>query len=106
MRARRAEDVRPAIRRGLTVACGVAWWWAALRFALAPDARPGLGESAALTGWSLGLIPLHAVPAYPRAQVARGSRRLPGLRGLRRRAADPSAPAGPAGQEPDGTGPR
>lgn len=92
MRARSAVRVRRLVRRGLTVGCGLAWWWAAARLALAPDARPGLGEGAVLTGWSLGLIPLHAVPARPR--ISRDGRRAlaPG--------------AAPADQAPEGTGPR
>ncbi|SEN39071.1 hypothetical protein [Actinacidiphila rubida] len=66
MRARSAVRVRRLVRRGLTVGCGLAWWWAAVRLTLVPGARPGLGEGAVLTGWSLGLIPLHAVPVHPR----------------------------------------
>jgi len=126
MRARRAVRVRRAIRQGLAFACGAAWWWAALRFAFAYGSRPGLGEGAALAGWSLGLIPLHAVPAFPRsaADDGRGSPRRWRLRATTTRAAAAAAEPAPApaglgpalpgtgadpaasGQEPEGTGPR
>ncbi len=91
-RARRGKGVRTA----LAVTCGALWWLAVLRFGLP---RPGAsggpvgGLHAAIVagGWSLGLIPMHAVP-------------------VRRRAKPPTAPAAaghgpPGGQPPGGTDP-
>lgn len=120
MRARGTVRVRRLVQRGLTVGCGLAWWWAAVRLALAPDGRPGLSEGAVLTGWSLGLIPLHAVPVHPR--ISRDGRRGRAGPWPRRRAQPVTGPepvpeTGPAGalsadgdgpggvQPPDGTGP-
>jgi hypothetical protein len=53
-----------AVVRAAAVACGALWWWAALRPAVGPG--PGAPWEGALLagGWSLGLIPLHAVPTH------------------------------------------
>lgn len=113
MRAPRAARAGRLARQVLAAGCGLVWWWAALRLAVVPGARLGPGEGAVLAGWSLGLIPLHAVPARPR--IRRGGA-LPRLRrpgtGRRGRAAPArDGTSGPAaGQAPDqpaeGTGPR
>jgi hypothetical protein len=90
--ARRGKGVRTA----LGVTCGALWWLAVLRFGLPrPGASggPAGGLHAAIVagGWSLGLIPMHAVP-------------------VRRRAKPPTAPAAaghgpPGGQPPGGADP-
>ncbi|MET9833918.1 hypothetical protein ABZ078_32505 [Streptomyces sp. NPDC006385] len=52
---------RPIARWGVILGCGVLWWWAALRLALAPDA--GVLEGAvAAGGWGLSLLPVQCVP--------------------------------------------
>lgn len=54
--------------------CGVLWAGAVAYLALVrPDAAGPWQALLAAGGWSLGLIPLHAVPAYQ----ARPARRLP-----------------------------
>ncbi|CAG6392958.1 hypothetical protein NMG29_15890 [Streptomyces cocklensis] len=42
---------------------GVLWWGALLRLAIRPEAGGPWQSALAAGGWSLGLIPLHAVPA-------------------------------------------
>lgn len=41
---------------------GVLWWGALLRLAIRPEAGDPWQGALAAGGWSLGLIPLHAVP--------------------------------------------
>ena len=107
MRARRAVRAGRLARHVLAAGCGLAWWWAALRLALGPGDRPGPGEGAVLAGWSLGLIPLHAVPAHARIRKA-GRRLLPGLRRRRPEPAPGDQANGPTApdQPADGVGPR
>ncbi|BBB00662.1 hypothetical protein RVR_7746 [Actinacidiphila reveromycinica] len=66
----------------LALTGGALWWLAVLRFGLRPDPStgPAAGLHAAIVagGWSLGLIPMHAVP-------------------VRRPAATPSRPTPPSG---------
>lgn len=50
------------LRRVVGVLGGALWWWATLRLAVRPDAVGPWQSAAAAGGWSLGLIPLHAVP--------------------------------------------
>ncbi|MFG1808305.1 hypothetical protein [Streptomyces sp. NPDC049040] len=52
---------------------GVLWWGAVLRLAIRPEAAGPWRSAVAAGGWSLGLIPLHAVPARirrPRTALA------------------------------------
>jgi hypothetical protein len=54
---------------------GVVWWGVLLRLAVGPDAAGPWQSVLAAGGWSLGLIPLHAVPRHvptTRARRARG----------------------------------
>ncbi|WP_327288393.1 hypothetical protein [Streptomyces sp. NBC_01198] len=44
------------------VAGGALWWGALLRLAVHPEAVGPWQGALAAGGWSLGLIPLHAVP--------------------------------------------
>jgi hypothetical protein len=89
MRALRVlREARPQVRgrtRGvMAVMGGALWWWAAMRLAVRPEAGASWQGALAAGGWSLGLIPLHAVrtpvPAPP--------------------------PGSEAGQPPAGAGPR
>lgn len=138
MRALRAlREVRPWSRgtvcRVIAVLGGALWWWAALRLAVRPDvAGPWEGAMAA-GGWSLGLIPLHAVPRRDGsgpdpgagadrrlgdASVRRPGVRLaavrpdptaepaPGARPLPGQRVRPACVPGPAGQLAAGAGPR
>jgi hypothetical protein len=41
---------------------GLLWWWAVLRLAVRPEAAGPWQTALVAGGWSLGLIPLHAVP--------------------------------------------
>ncbi|WP_328916545.1 MULTISPECIES: hypothetical protein [unclassified Streptomyces] len=50
---------------------GALWWWAALRFAVRPDAAEAWEGVLAAGGWGLGLIPLHAVPLRRRRAADR-----------------------------------
>lgn len=60
------------VRCVIGVVGGVLWWggllWVLLRPALAPGAAAAASWPGwvAAGGWGLGLIPLHAVPAYAR----------------------------------------
>ncbi|MCX4742642.1 hypothetical protein OG412_28875 [Streptomyces antibioticus] len=48
------------VRRAAAVGLGAVWWWAAIRWAVAPDA--GVLEGAvAAGGWGLSLLPVHCV---------------------------------------------
>ncbi|MEU3279604.1 hypothetical protein ABZ698_21365 [Streptomyces antibioticus] len=48
------------VRRAAAVGLGAVWWWAAIRWAVAPDA--GALEGAVLAGgWGLSLLPVHCV---------------------------------------------
>ncbi|MEW2521008.1 hypothetical protein [Actinacidiphila alni] len=82
----------PPVAVLFALACGLAWWWAVLGLAIRPEAAGPWQSAMAAGGWSLGLIPLHAVPAVHRRGARRRSRR-------RGRGGDPpAAPApGPAG---------
>lgn len=63
------------VRVVLALVGGVLWWLAVLRFGLRPDTSggPAGGVHAAIVagGWSLGLIPMHAVPARRREAARR-----------------------------------
>ena len=83
---------RKAARGALALLGGVLWWWAVLRFAVRPDAVGSWESAGAVAGWSLGLIPLHAVPATATRLVSR--RRAPGPAG----SGDTSTPPGSAPQ--------
>ncbi|MEU0334689.1 hypothetical protein [Streptomyces sp. NPDC006193] len=49
------------VRRGVALALGAAWWWAALR--LATGEHSGVLEGAVVAGgWGLSLLPVHCVP--------------------------------------------
>ncbi|WUH90557.1 hypothetical protein OG900_10920 [Streptomyces sp. NBC_00433] len=53
---------------------GALWWGALLRLAIRPEAVGPWQGALAAGGWSLGLIPLHAVPVRirrPRTTRAR-----------------------------------
>jgi hypothetical protein len=75
---------RGSVRCVIGVIGGVMWWGAVLRLVVAPHGA-GSWQGVVAAGWSLGLIPLHAVPV-----------KLPGRRKAGRRGAQP----------PPGTGPR
>lgn len=89
----------------LALGGGALWWLAVLRLGLRPDApgSPAGGLHAAIVagGWSLGLIPMHAVPARRRDTAPR----------RRTKAAPPAgAESGFPGDQPsagedDGSGP-
>ncbi|WP_333766658.1 hypothetical protein [Streptomyces sp. IBSBF 2435] len=49
---------------------GVLWWGTLLRLAAEPEAVGPWQSALAAGGWSLGLIPLHAVPAGVRRRAA------------------------------------
>ncbi|MDX6354316.1 MAG: hypothetical protein QOF98_1219 [Streptomyces sp.] len=76
----------------LALVGGALWWWAVLRLAIRPDAVGPWEGAAAVSGWSLGLIPLHAVPATATRAVSR--LRGPGRAG----SGDTSTPPGSAPQ--------
>lgn len=73
----------------VAVGGGLLWWWAVLRLAVHPEAAGPWETAMAAGGWSLGLIPLHAVP---------GSRAVsrPGRAKRRGAAAVPASPEAPA----------
>ncbi|MFJ2637101.1 hypothetical protein ACIO6U_34815 [Streptomyces sp. NPDC087422] len=52
------------------LACGLLWWWAVLRLWIRPEAVGPWEGAMAAGGWSLGLIPLHAVPTVKRRMRA------------------------------------
>lgn len=54
------------LRCVIGVVGGVLWWGVLLGFAVRPEAVGGWQGALAAGGWSLGLIPLHAVPARVR----------------------------------------
>lgn len=89
MRALRLRG-RPwkAARLLLALAAGLLWWWAAYRLAVRPGAAGPLEGAMFTAGWTLGLIPLHAVPAPAARALSR--RRDPG----RTDSADTSTPPG------------
>jgi hypothetical protein len=70
LREARPWSRRTAFRRVVATVGAVLWWWAVLRLAIRPDAA-GSWESAMAAGWSLGLIPLHAVPWPPASEPGR-----------------------------------
>jgi hypothetical protein len=108
------------LRTLLALVGGVLWWWAALRHGLhgLRGGAAGRWEGALLAGWSLGLVPVHAVAARHRAAGAAGSARLPGTGGTGGTGAQPPMPAvppvlpelppmpGPSLESEEGTGPR
>ncbi|WP_329174053.1 hypothetical protein [Streptomyces sp. NBC_01477] len=49
---------------------GVLWWGTLLRLAVEPEVVGPWQSALAAGGWSLGLIPLHAVPAGVRRRAA------------------------------------
>ena len=53
--------LRGVLRWAVVALGGVLWWWAALRLVVRPEGA-GPWQAAVAAGWSLGLIPLHAVP--------------------------------------------
>jgi hypothetical protein len=56
-----------AVRCVVGVVGGVLWWGGLLWLVLGSEAAAGsAGGWVAAGGWGLGLIPLHAVPAYAR----------------------------------------
>lgn len=75
MRARRGRTGAGIPEAVLGAACALLWCCAGLALAFVPGLRSGAVGAAWLAGWSLGLIPLHAVPARPRP--ARGPRTRP-----------------------------
>lgn len=77
----------------LAVVVGLLWWWAVLRLAVRPETARSWQGAAAMAGWTLGLIPLHAVPAGAAQAVSR--RRALGRAG----SAGTSTP--PGSQPPD-----
>nr|WP_085212747.1 hypothetical protein [Streptomyces sp. Amel2xC10] len=48
------------VRRAAAVGLGAVWWWAAIRWAVAPDAG-ALEGAVAAGGWGLSLLPVHCV---------------------------------------------
>jgi hypothetical protein len=66
---RRAGAVRPAAVL-LSLICGLAWWWSVLGLAIRPEAAGPWQSAMAAGGWSLGLIPLHAVPMATKRRKA------------------------------------
>lgn len=70
--ARRASWPR-ILRCVIGVIGGVLWWGALLRLAVRPEAAAGWQGAVAAGGWSLGLIPLHAVPAHIRRSRRAGA---------------------------------
>ncbi|MEU6851607.1 hypothetical protein ABZ901_16975 [Actinacidiphila alni] len=83
----------PPVAAVFALACGLAWWWAVLGLAIRPDATGPWQSAMAAGGWSLGLIPLHAVPAVHRRGARRPSRR-------RGRGGDPPVAPTPGPAEP------
>ncbi len=67
---------------------GALWWWAVLRLVLAPEESGAVEGAVAVSGWSLGLLPVHCVPAP--------------LRGARRRAGRDARDAGAGSGAGDG----
>lgn len=79
MRALHILQTLPAARRAVRSAavlfalgCGLMWWWAVLGLAIRPEAAGPWQGAMAAGGWSLGLIPLHAVPGVRRKKGAAG----------------------------------
>ncbi|UUY50250.1 hypothetical protein NRK68_25320 [Streptomyces yangpuensis] len=72
----------PAVS-ALALTVGALWWWAVLRLVLAPEESGVVEGAVAVGGWSLGLLPVHCVPAP--------------LRGVRRRAGRDAREAGDGG---------
>lgn len=65
---------RRAVRCVIGLIGGVLWWGALLRLAVHPQGAAPWQSALAAGGWSLGLIPLHAVPVRirrPRGAQAR-----------------------------------
>ena len=62
------------LRHVIGVIGGVLWWGMLLRLAVRPEVVAGGWQGAlAAGGWSLGLIPLHAVPAGVRRSRRAGA---------------------------------
>jgi hypothetical protein len=107
---------RTEVRTGLAVLVGALWWVAALRLGLRPG--PGGGWQAAMLagGWSLGLIPMHAVPVPRRGTISNGMTRSSGptpagIPGDQPSAGDEERPEPPSHCDPEpgaepGPGPR
>ncbi|PKW10465.1 hypothetical protein SAMN05428944_2342 [Streptomyces sp. 1222.5] len=50
-----------AVRWGVALGLGAAWWWAVLRLALGEDS--GVLEGAVVAGgWGLSVLPVHCAP--------------------------------------------
>ncbi|MFJ6784888.1 hypothetical protein [Streptomyces yangpuensis] len=52
----------PAVS-ALALTVGALWWWAVLRLVLVPAESGAVEGAVAVGGWSLGLLPVHCVPA-------------------------------------------
>lgn len=63
----------PAVS-ALALTVGALWWWAVLRLVLAPAESGAVEGAVAVSGWSLGLLPVHCVPE-PLRRVRRRARR-------------------------------
>ncbi|MFD6114326.1 hypothetical protein ACFWG0_30100 [Streptomyces yangpuensis] len=81
----------PAVS-ALALTVGALWWWAVIRLVLAPEESGVVEGAVAVGGWSLGLLPVHCVPA-----PLRGVRRRAG-----REAGDGGGPEPGDGPEPGG----
>ena len=97
VRGRAGSRVRAAAPAAV---CAALWCGTGLALAFVPGVRAGPAGAVVLAGWSLGLIPLHAVPVRPR-RPRTGSGR--GLRAPRVR--PPVAVPGQAAED-GGAGPR
>jgi hypothetical protein len=86
--AGRGRRWKAASCAALALVGGGLWWWAVLRLAIRPDAAGSWEGAAVVAGWSLGLIPLHAVPATATRVFSRP--RAPGRAG----SGDTSTPPG------------
>ena len=54
--------LRTPVALVLALAVGALWWWAVLRLVLAPEEAGPVEGAVAVSGWGLGLLPVHCVP--------------------------------------------